>query len=79
MTPNESDPDFDLRHFLRDTLIMLGCKQEIADLLDKSQDLSITTQDVDAVRNYNMTLLNELKGRMAATHKMTIRTKGEPT
>jgi hypothetical protein len=75
MTHSDSDPEFDFRHFLRDTLILLGCKKEIADLLNKSQDMKITFPDVEMVRHYNAELLEGLKDRLHHINKMKVTPK----
>ncbi|MGP8198990.1 MAG: hypothetical protein ACLQU4_05745 [Limisphaerales bacterium] len=48
------DNDFELRFHLRDTIILLGGKADIADLLVKSQDGFIREADIDVLRNYNI-------------------------
>jgi hypothetical protein len=65
--------DFDLRHHLRDTILLLGGKAEIADLLIKSQDYGITEADVDELRRYNMSLIDNVKSRLDCISKTTIR------
>jgi hypothetical protein len=72
MKENESESDFDFRHHLRDTILLLGGKQEIADLLVKSQDGQIKEADVDALRNYNIGLFTATKQRLNGLNKLRI-------
>jgi hypothetical protein len=39
--------DFDFRHHLRDTILLLGGKKDIADLLLKSEDGFVSEADVE--------------------------------
>jgi len=68
--------DFSLRHFMRDVIVLLGGKVEIADKLDKSQD-GITAKDVDEVRNYACELMDATKTRIVSLHKMKIQVDHE--
>ena len=63
--------DFSLRHFMRDVIVLLGGKVEIANKLDKSQD-GVTAQDVNEVRNYACELMTATKTRLVSLHKMKI-------
>lgn len=64
--------DFDFRHHLRDTILLLGGNQEIADLLVKSQDGQINEADVDALRNYNIGLFTATKQRLNNLNKLRL-------
>jgi hypothetical protein len=67
-----SQVDFDFRQNLRDTIILLGGKEAIADMLIKSQDGFIDASDVAALRNYNSVLLTESKTRLSALKRLKI-------
>jgi hypothetical protein len=67
-----ASPDFDFRHHLYDTILLLGGKKEIADLLEKSIDGAITEMDVDALRNFNIELIESAKRRLASIHTIKI-------
>ncbi|HXR47746.1 MAG TPA: hypothetical protein VN784_09925 [Candidatus Limnocylindrales bacterium] len=69
--------DFDFRHHLYDTIILLGGKKEIADLLIASQDLMVTRGDVDQLRNYNAALVDRVKARLANIKKTKIQAQLE--
>jgi hypothetical protein len=56
-----SASDFDLRHHLYDTLILLGASPQIAEILKKSKDMVVTDADIDALRDYNGKLIDALK------------------
>jgi hypothetical protein len=64
--------DFDFRHHLRDTILLLGGKQEVADLLVKSLDGQIKETDVDALRNYNIGLFTATKQCLNGLNKLKI-------
>ncbi|HEY3854650.1 MAG TPA: hypothetical protein VGO67_09680 [Verrucomicrobiae bacterium] len=68
-----SQTDFDFRQHLRDTIILLGGKEAIADMLIKSQDGFIDECDVAALRNYNSILLTESKTRLSALKRLKVR------
>jgi hypothetical protein len=72
-TPHPNDYDF--RHHLRQTIILLGGKKEIADLLIRSQDYQITQSDIDELKKYNVSLIDQLKNRLANIYKRRIRPK----
>jgi hypothetical protein len=72
-----SSPDFDFRRHLRDTILLLGGRRDIADLLLKSLDLSLNPGDVGALRAYNVELLNGVKDRLARLNTHRVRTEGE--
>jgi hypothetical protein len=61
----DASADCDFRHQLRNTIILLGGDTEIADLLVKSQDFTIKSADVDALRRYNMILMDATKSRLS--------------
>jgi hypothetical protein len=67
--------DYDFRHHLHDTIILLGGKREIADLLIRSQDYQVSSSDIDELRRYNATLIDKLKDRLAKISKIRIRPK----
>lgn len=69
----EYSPDFDFRHHLRDTILLLGGKKEIADLLMKSQDGLLSESDIDELRNYNCTLINGVKARLSELNRLKVR------
>jgi hypothetical protein len=73
--PPASANDYDFRHHLHDTIILLGGKRRIARLLIKSQDFRITPSDLDHLRKYNGSLIDNLKGRLANINKTRIRPK----
>ena len=77
MSAEYPDPDFALRHFLRDTVLLLGAPLEIADLLDKSKDGGITDADIDKVRNYNIVLLERCKTNLSNMHTIKLNTLEE--
>lgn len=62
---NESDPDFDLRQCLYDTLILLGGEKHIAEFLKKSCDGSISREEVNEIRRYNFRLIEGVKDRLS--------------
>lgn len=64
--------DFELRHNLRDTILLLGGEQQIADLLTKSQDGLIKQGDIDAVRNYNIGLFTAVKTNLGNLNKLRL-------
>ena len=68
---NYADPDFSLRHYMRDVVILLGGKPEVADLLDKSKD-GVTEADVEKVRDYAIQLFGEVKSIPMNLHKLNI-------
>lgn len=69
----DTSPDFDFRHHLYDTLILLGAKKEIADLLKKSKDGQVTDEDVHLLRCYNGELLIATKTRLTEINTISIR------
>jgi len=69
---DSTETDFDFRHHLRDTILLLGGKQEIADLMVKSQDGQIKEADVDALRNYNIGLFSATKLRINTLNKLKL-------
>lgn len=70
-------PDFDFRHHLFDTIILLGGKKEIADLVKKSMDCGVSDEDIDRLRRYNIELITQVKDRLAYTNKIEINTRPE--
>jgi len=72
----ESCPDFDFRHHLRDTILLLGGKLEIANLLRKSKDATISEKDVDDLRNYNCLLFGLAKDRLRDLNSIKIQPSG---
>lgn len=69
--------DFDFRHHLRDTILLLGGKQEIADLLIKSQDGFIGEADIEKLSNYNISLFTEVKSRLRNLNRLKIKVSSE--
>jgi hypothetical protein len=65
--------DFDFRHHLHDTLILLGGRADIAQLLKKSQDYAVTEADIDMLRQYNISLIDGVKSRLASTNTVKIK------
>ena len=61
----------DFLHYLRDALILLGGRIDIADKLEHLSDIS--EADVDDMRQYVINLTEDIKRRIEAQHKMTIR------
>ncbi|HEY3854316.1 MAG TPA: hypothetical protein VGO67_08000 [Verrucomicrobiae bacterium] len=76
--PEESRlDDYDFRRHLRQTVILLGGKNKIADLLTKSQDFHVSHGDVEDLKRYNMELIDELKSRLSNINKVRIRPKSK--
>ena len=74
--PGASHPsDYDFRQHLYDTIVLLGGKKEIADLLVRSQDYQVSQSDIDELKNYNLALMESLKSRVANIRKARIRPK----
>jgi hypothetical protein len=71
-----SSVDFDFRHNLYNTIILLGGEKEIALLLKKSADSSLTETDLSALQNYNIQLFTEAKLRLANLPSLRIRVRG---
>lgn len=69
---SEYSSDFDFRHHLYDTIILLGGRKEIADLVKKSMDAAITGKDIDAVKRYNVELVAQAKDRLAHINKLKV-------
>lgn len=66
-------PDYDFRHHLYDTLILLGAKKEMAALLKKSMDFAVTEAEVDALRRYNIELMTATKTRLVNLNSIKVR------
>jgi len=64
--------DFDFRHHLRDTLLLLGAEQEIADLIVKSQDGFIGEADIERLRSYNISLFTNTKSRLRNLNRLKL-------
>jgi hypothetical protein len=73
----DSPADYDFRHYLHDTIVLLGGKKQVADLLVKSQDGHVKETDVKEVRKYNGALIDETKDRLANVHKVKVRPKSK--
>ena len=73
-----SQIDFDFRQNLRDTIILLGGKEAIADMLIKSQDGFLNEGDVAALRNYNMILYAESNTRLSALKRLKVKLSSNP-
>ena len=69
--------DYDFRHHLCQTVVLLGGKKEIADLLVKSQDLLVSQYDVEDLKRYNVELIDNLKSRLSQIGKVKIRPKSK--
>lgn len=69
-----STTDFDFRHHLYDTIILLGGKKEIADLLKASEDYAVTEADIEGIKRYNISLMEQTKTRLVGLNKIKIRT-----
>jgi hypothetical protein len=76
MNTMQDQNDFELRHNLRDTILLLGGKQEIAHLLKKSQDGLVTEADVETLRSYNIELFTETKLRLASLNQLRLESVG---
>jgi len=61
----------DFLYYLRDAIVLLGGRVDIADKLDHMSDIS--EADVDDLRQYGINLEEDLKRRQELQHKMTIR------
>jgi len=57
-------------HHLRDTIILLGGEAELADLLVASNDIS--ELEIDKLRQFNITLIEATKNKLANINKMKI-------
>lgn len=64
--------DFDFRHHLRDTILLLGGELEIADLLIKSQDGFVNEADIEKLRAYNISLFTAAKSRLRNLNRLKI-------
>lgn len=67
------EADFDFRHLMRDTVILLGGRVEIADMLARSLDCGITDADVEELKRYNLSLVDGTKSKLDNISKMVIR------
>lgn len=65
--------DANLRHHLRETLVLLGCRVDVANLLEKSLDAEPTQADMHLVENYNIELFASMKLRLANLTKLKLR------
>ena len=72
-----ASPDFDFRHHLYDTILLLGGSKEIADLVKKSMDYAITDKDVRKLRNYNAELVTLAKDRLAHLNTLKVVTRSD--
>jgi hypothetical protein len=70
---NNTETDYDFRRHLRNTILLLGGRKEIANLLIKSIDFATEEADVDALRNYNIELITSVKDRLAGVGTITVR------
>lgn len=57
-------------HHLRNTLLFLGARVDVADKLEQLS--AITMADVDELRRYNITLLEDIKTRLLNQSVMSI-------
>lgn len=76
-TKKADSPDFDFRHHLYDTILLLGGKKRIADLVKKSLDYGITDSDLQVLRNYNTELITLAKERLAHLNTLKLITRPE--
>lgn len=67
-----SDHNYDFLHFLQDTLSLLGAPIEIRSLIEKVMDSSVSEQDVEGLRSYNIKLITLTKDRLAHLHTIKI-------
>jgi hypothetical protein len=72
MRDAETSEDFDFRHNLRDTILLLGGEPEIADLLTKSQDGFISKADIAKLRKYNVSLFSNVKSRLRELNRLKL-------
>lgn len=75
-SPTACSADFDFRHHLYDTLILLGAPLEIAEMLKKSEDFGVTETDIDILRNFNCRMIDGLKTRLVSINTVSVRSKG---
>jgi hypothetical protein len=66
--------DCDLRHHLRNTIVLLGGRKEIADLLVTSIDRPVTEAEVKEIQRYNYDLLTLAKRRLIDLGSIGVRT-----
>jgi hypothetical protein len=69
----EYSPEFDFHHHLYDTILLLGGRKQIADLVKKAMDCAVTDSDIDALRRYNTELITLAKDRLANLNSITLR------
>jgi hypothetical protein len=72
------EDDFDFRHHLRDTILLLGGDAKIADLLVKSQDGFIEKADIEKLRTYNIGLFSSVKSRLRNLNRLKLTVTPEP-
>jgi len=70
---DDETTDLDFRHHLQNTIILLGGRKEIADLLNKSKDYGITEADLTTLRNYNCDLIDQTKEKLTQISTTKIR------
>lgn len=70
-------PEADFIHSLKDTLLLLGCKPEVAFLVKKLSDRQITREDFIKLVDYNCELFNLAKLRLAYLNTAKIKTADE--
>ncbi len=70
-----SPAEFDFHHHLHDTIILLGGRKEIAEMVERSQDSHIKNSDVAELRRYNGRLIDDTKDRLTTIHKTKVRAK----
>ena len=64
--------DYEFRHRLYDTLVLLGAPTDVAELLKKSQDHLVSDADVEKLRAYNCGLIDSTKHKLANINMMKI-------
>lgn len=71
MSVEYEHPECDFHHHLYDTVILLGGRKDIADLVKKCMD-GVTPKDIDALRNYNIELMTAAKLAISSVNKISI-------
>jgi hypothetical protein len=71
----DPEVDCDFRRALYNTIILLGGRPDIAQMLKKSADYGVTAADLDTLGRYNYELVHETKQKLNAldTIKVQIR------
>lgn len=72
----ETVPEFEFWHHLYDTVLLLGGRKDVADMVVKALDDQLTAADVHALRAFNSDLTTLAKDRLAYLYTITVR-KGD--